>query len=264
MSARMCGLVLLLLCVLGGLIAALFTPAIAATLTLPNAQSSTLARPAATPTVNSLATEPVPQATLPANGAAILAHDTFQRPDRRFWGIASDGRTWGGDANSSPAFSISGHAGQISGAKGALQATLNVPGANADILITGTVSWFDANGDINLGGVLRWQDSHNWYKALIDGSKLQVLKDVGGKISVLGTTPFHATGETNYSLRFRALGSNLFAKAWPTNQPEPANWTLMVIDMQLTSGVGGVRVLLASGSVIRITSFLETSVPTAM
>jgi hypothetical protein len=264
MNARSLGLALLTLCVLGGLIAAIFTPAIAATLTLPASPIGAPARASLTPTASPVATEPASQATLPANGVTVLAHDTFQRPDQKFWGSSSDGRMWGGDANSNPAFSIVNHAGQISGATGPFQATLNATNADAEILVNGSVSWFDENGDINLGGVLRWQDPHNWYKALINGSVLQLLKDVNGKTTVLGSIPFHAVGETNYSLRFRVLGSNLFAKAWPSAQAEPANWSLMIVDMQLTSGVGGIRVLLAPGAVIRITSFLETSVPTTM
>lgn len=264
MNARGLGLTLLILCVLGGLIAAIFTPAIAATLTLPATPTGVPARVGTTPVARGVATEPAGQATQPANGVTILAHDTFQRPDQQFWGNSSDGRMWGGDANNNAAFSIVNHAGQVSGAQGALQATLNVTNADAEILVSGSVSWFDANGDINLGCVLRWQDPRNWYKVLINGSVLQLLRDVGGKITVLGSKPFQAAGDTNYSIRFRVLGSNLFAKAWPSAQAEPANWTVMLVDTHLVAGVSGIRVLLAPGAVIRVTSFLETSVPTTM
>lgn len=266
MNTRGLALVLLTLCVLGGLIAAIFTPAIAATLTLPATPTSAPAQAGLTPTptASALATEPATQATLPTNGVTVLARDTFQRPNQKFWGSSSDGRMWGSDANTKSAFSIVNHAGQVSGAKGPFQATLNVTNTDAEILIGGSVSWFDDDGDINLGGVLRWQDSRNWYKVLINGNVLQLLKDVDGKTTVLGSVPFHAVGETSYKIRFRVLGSNLFAKAWPASRTEPANWSLMIVDMQLTSGVSGIRVLLAPGAVIRITSFLETSVPTTM
>lgn len=268
MSARKFGTALAVLCVLGGLVAAFFTPAIAATLTLPTTPGATQATGPAqgkpSPAATRVPTASVAQPTLPANGTTVLAQDTFRRPDQALWGTSSDGRTWGGDANINPAFSIVSHAGQISGGQGALQATLNVTNADAEILLSGSANQFDANGDINLGSVLRWQDPNNWYKVLIDGSKLQLLKDVNGKISVLGTKPFKAVAGTNYSIRFRVLGSDLFAKAWPSAQTEPANWMLMLIDTQVTSGMCGIRVLLVPGAVIRVTSFLETSVPNAM
>ena len=262
MNARGFGLALLVLCVMGGLIAALFTPAIAATLTLPATSSAARIRP--TPAATQAPTGPASQATAPASGVTVLARDSFQRPDQALWGTSSDNRIWGGDANANSAFSIVNHAGQIGGAKGALQATLNVPNADAELLVSGSVNRFDANGDVNLGCVLRWQDPQNWYKVLINGSVLQLLRSVNGKISVLGAQPLQAVGGTAYSIRFRVVGSNLFAKAWPSAQPEPANWALMIIDTQLVSGVGGIRVLLASGSVIRVTSFLETNVPMTM
>ncbi len=43
----------------------------------------------------------------------ILARDNFNRPDQTFWGTASDGLSWGGDALNSMDFSIVNHQGQI-------------------------------------------------------------------------------------------------------------------------------------------------------
>lgn len=260
MNMRSIGLTLLTLCILGGLIAAFFTPAIAATLTLPPApRTSQVSRPTPTATATPLQTEPTPQMTVPPDGVTVRAQDTFQRPDQELWGTASDNRTWGGDANTKSAFSIVNHAGQISGAQGAFQAILNVPDADAELLVNGSVNRFDANGDANLGCVLRWQNAQNWYKVLINGSKLQLLKNVNGKGSVLASVPFQAVGGTAYSIRFRIVGSNLFAKAWPSAQAEPSTWAIMVVDTQLASGMSGIRVVLATGTVIRVTSFLETS-----
>lgn len=261
MNVRSLGLVAVLLCLLSGLIAALFTPAIAATLTLPvTPTASSRGQVRSAPVMTPGLTEPAPPVTVPANGVPVLARDTFQRPDQAFWGSASDMRVWGGDANMNAAFSIVGKVGRITGGKGPLQATMNVTNADAEILLSGSVNHFDARGDVNLGCVLRWQDPTNWYKALINGSEFQLLRDVKGKTSVLAQQPFQARGGINYSIRFRILGSNLFAKAWSSSQQEPANWTLMVIDTQLVSGISGIRVLLAPGAVIGVTSFLETAV----
>src|ERR1700731_4705567 len=93
MKLRGTALVVLVLCILGGLIAAIFTPAIAATLTAPGtpgaspAVSGTRAQPAARAQV----TAPVPpvQPTTLANGVTVLAQDTFQRPDQALWGTSS-------------------------------------------------------------------------------------------------------------------------------------------------------------------------------
>lgn len=262
MKQRGMGMALLVLCVLGGLIAAIFTPAIAATLMAPATPGtgSVVSTTHAQPTAPVTKTAPATQPTTLANGVTVLAQDTFQRPDQPFWGMSSGLRAWGGDANNNPAFAIVQHAGQITGGQGALQAILNVANPDADVFLSGTVSQFDENGTTNLGVVLRWQDTNNWYKALIDGKTLQLLRNVNGKVSVLAEQDFKANSGTSYSLRLRALGSTLFARAWPSAQPEPTNWTLMKIDTRFTTGMSGVRVKVAPGVVIRVTAFQETSV----
>jgi hypothetical protein len=111
-----------------------------------------------------------------------------------------------------------------------------------------------------MGAVLRWSDANNWYKALIDGNKLQILKRLNGKTTSLGSAPFSARGGTSYTLRFRAVGAALSVKAWPTNQPEPSNWMLTEMDTALSTGFGGLRFLLQNDTVIRVTSFHETTI----
>lgn len=262
MSLRGMSQMLLALCLLGGLVSAFFAPAIASTLTLSPGAKRTASLPALTPLPGEPANEPTP---LP-DGEMILARDTFQRPNQQFWGTSSDDRTWGGDANTSADFTIVEQMGQITSMYDsvAMQATLNVTVDNAELLLSGSVNRFDANGDINLGSVLRWVDANNWYKLFIDGSRLELLRDLHGTQHVLASVPFKATGGTGYSLRFRAQGSYLLGKVWPENQTEPANWMFTVIDTALTSGISGVRVLLAPKAVISVTSFLVTSVPNHM
>ena len=62
-----------------------------------------------TPT-SSGTSSPTPTAT--SSPGTTLAQDTFQRTNQTYWGKASDGQTWGGDANSSNVFSISGNTGK--------------------------------------------------------------------------------------------------------------------------------------------------------
>ncbi|MGH2506775.1 MAG: hypothetical protein ACRDHZ_05095 [Ktedonobacteraceae bacterium] len=272
-SVRTLSFVLLILCVLGGLVAALFSPTLAATLAVPTPAVGQVAtaqpvQPVVEPTsiaptqpvvgpTNIVVAQPTP---LPS-GVTMLVQDTFQRPNQALWGQSSDGQIWNGDANSSPLFSIVKHAGQISGGKGTVQAIMLATFQDSDLLVSATVNQFNAHGTSNFGVVLRWQDSQNWYKALIDGSTFQLLKSVQGKISVLVTQPFHAVGGTAYSIRFRALGSNLFGRVWPSAQPEPTTWAWLAIDTALRTGNSGIRVLLTSHTVMRLNSFVETTVP---
>ena len=97
------------------------------------------------------------------------------------------------------------------------------------------------------------------FQALIDGSALVVLKRVNGVTTRLGASRFTALGGKTYTLHFRAIGATLFASAWPGDQPEPANWMIVVSDMSLVSGQGGVRVVLQNNTVIHVASFLETA-----
>jgi hypothetical protein len=89
---------------------------------------------------------------------------------------------------------------------------------------------------------------------------LQILSRVNGVTTSLAAVPFQAKGGVMYTLRFRVLGANLFARAWQSGQPEPAVWMLTVANTALTQGMGGVRVLVQNATVIRVTSFLETSI----
>lgn len=261
------------LCMIGGLVAGFFTHSIEAALTV---QSVNVARhtngngaapdPTATqggPTgqpVKTTTPGPSVTPTTATNGAVVLAKDTFQRAAQVFWGTASDGRMWTGDANSIEVFSIANGAGQIDHAQGAFNAVLGALNANAEVLVTGTVNQFVAGGKVNLGVVLRWTDTNNWYKALIDGTNLQILSRVNGVTTSLALMPFPAKGGVTYNLRFRVTGANLFARAWQNGQPEPATWMLTVANTALTQGMGGVRVLVQTATVVRVTSFLETSI----
>jgi hypothetical protein len=189
-----------------------------------------------------------------ANAGNTLAQDTFKRQNQQFWGTASDGRTWEGDANKAGAFSIANGAGQIANAKGALNALLGLAGTNMQVMVSGSLNRFN-NGNVNLGVVLRWTDNNDWYKVLIDGTHVSLLKRVKGVTTTLATQPFQAQANTFYSLRFQAIGAMLFARVWPTASTEPQSWMLNVTDTSLTNGQAGVRVLMQAQSIANITTF---------
>ena len=110
----------------------------------------------------------------------------------------------------------------------------------------------------NLGAVLRWSDTNNWYKAYIDGTSLVVQKKVSGATTILGSVPFTATPGTAYTLRFRVVGTTLFARVWQSGTVEPGSWMVMVSDSSHSSGFCGLRMLAQNGAVASYTSFLAT------
>jgi len=185
-----------------------------------------------------------------------LGTDTFQRANQSHWGTASDGQTWGGDANSQKAFSISSNAGLVSNTGGAsYSGVLGPTAANAEVYATGSLSSFSNS---NFGDVLRWTDGNNWYKAFIDGSHLIIQKKVAGTTTTLASVPFTATAGTSYTIHFRVVGVTLTANAWAASGSEPSGWMVTASDSTLTSGSSGMRFLTKS-STATVTSFLAMS-----
>ena len=214
------------------------------------AQSGSISTPTPTPTI------PTPTPT----PGAVLAKDTFQRANQTFWGTASDGHTWGGDANNSNVFSIVGNTGQVANGSTSYSAVLGPTTTNAEILFSGSLSSLSGT-TTNIGGVLRWTDGNNWYKAYIDGSNnLVIQKKINGSATILATVPFSPLAGTSYTLRFRVSGSTLSAKIWQTGSTEPTSWMVTATDSSLQSGYCGLRVLVQSGVIATYTSFQATSV----
>jgi streptogramin lyase len=197
-----------------------------------------------------------PTPTVTPSPGATLAQDTFQRINQTYWGKASDGHTWGGDANSSNVFSISGNMGRVSNGSTSYSAVLGPAATNAQVLFSGSISSFNNS---NLGAVLHWKDGNNWYKAYIDGSNLVVQKKMNGSTSVLRQVAFIATANKSYTLRFNVSGTTLSAKVWQTGNTEPTNWMVKVTDNSLQSGFCGLRMLDQNGVIATFTSFVATS-----
>ncbi|HEY5005569.1 MAG TPA: hypothetical protein VII61_20575 [Ktedonobacteraceae bacterium] len=187
---------------------------------------------------------------------STLAQDTFQRPNQAHWGTASDGQTWGGDANTASAFSILSNTGQISNVNSIYNAVLGPVATDAEVLFSGSISSFN---NTNIGAVLRWSDANNWYKAYISGTTLVIQKRVAGATTIVGSASFAAVAGTSYTLRFRALGTALYARVWQTGTTEPTNWNVAVTDTTFSSGFCGLRMQVASGVTASYTSFLATA-----
>jgi hypothetical protein len=191
--------------------------------------------------------------------STTIGRDTFQRANQSHWGKASDGQTWGGDANTAAAFSIAGNAGKVAGNATSYSAVLGPTAANADVVFSGTLSNF-SNG--NIGAILRWKDSNNWYKAYITGSSVVLQSRVNGTYTTIKTAAFSATAGTSYSIRFEAVGSTLSVKVWRTGTSEPDTWTLTATDTSLTgAGNAGIRLLVPSGATATVNEVTAISLP---
>jgi Glycosyl hydrolases family 39 len=225
----------------------------------PPASSPTLAATSTTtplPTQLTPTSSPTGRATPtpaphPVSGT-VIAQDTFQRPDQAQWGRASDGHLWGADADTLNHSFIRNHTGSVANAYDTASATLGSAATNADVLFTGSMSSYT---DSNVGSVLRFTDTNNWYKAYIDGNHVVVQKKVNGSTTILASAPFTATANTLYSLRFRIVGTTLYAKAWPAGNAEPAMWAVTATDSTFTVGYCGLRSLTQQGVTASYRSF---------
>ncbi len=197
-----------------------------------------------------------------ATNTQVLAQDTFQRTNQPLWGTASDGNRWQGDANEVLAFSIQQHSGQIAATQGALNAVLGPSQANDQVVSTVEVNQFNG-GKANIGVVLRWTDANDWYKAYINGTQLILLKSVAGKQRQIQAMPFTAQDGQSYTIRFQCNGNSLQVKVWPSSQAEPQQWMINTVDNALQNGRAGLRAVLATGTVIRITTFMVQPTTTA-
>jgi hypothetical protein len=187
----------------------------------------------------------------------VLGTDTFHRANQSLWGTASDGQTWGGDANSQSAFSISGNSGIVSNTtSNTYSAVLGPSATNAEVIASGSLSSFSNS---NFGDVLRWTNGNNWYKAYIDGSHLIIQKKVNGSTTILAQVSFSATAGTSYTIHFRVVGTTLTANVWASSGTEPSGWMATANDSSFTSGFSGMRFLTQSGKAT-ITAFLAQTV----
>lgn len=198
-----------------------------------------------------------PSPTVSPTPGTTLAQDTFQRANQKFWGTASDGLVWGGDANSSSIFSIVNNTGQLAnGGSTPYNAVLGPVATDSEVIFSGSFSNFN---NTNLGAVLHWKDTNDWYKAYIDGSHLIIQKKVNGTATTLKTVNFTATAGISYTIDFKIVGTTLSVNAWKTGTTEPSGWMATATDSSLTSGYCGLRIQMQSGAVAMITSFLALS-----
>jgi hypothetical protein len=76
---------------------------------------------------------------------------------------------------------------------------------------------------------------------------LRIFLRSGSNGTILAQTVFAALPTLAYSVRFRAVGSSLMAKAWRTGAPEPANWMATASDSTIAAGICGIRATFNNG-----------------
>ena len=177
------------------------------------------------------------------------------RPNQSHWGTASDGQTWGADANSHAAFSIANNTGQVTSSNvNRYTAILGPTTTDAEVLFSGSLSSVSAN----LGAILRWTSATNYYQAVLSNGQLVILKEVNGTLTRLSSTSISITANMSYTIRFNVVSSTLSARAWQTGTPEPTNWMLTTNDNSLASGYCGIHMYLQSGNTAQVTFFQAT------
>jgi streptogramin lyase len=197
-----------------------------------------------------------PSPTVSPSPGTTLAQDSFQRANQQHWGKASDGLTWGGNANTSSVFSIVNNAGRLSNGGNAYNAVLGPVATDSEVIFSGSLSSFTYT---NMGAVLHWKDTNNWYGAYIKGAKLVVQKKLNGTATTLKTFSFAATAGKSYSIDFSIIGTTLSANVWQTGTTEPSGWMVTAADSSLSSGFCGLRIQMRSGVTATITSFQALS-----
>jgi hypothetical protein len=184
----------------------------------------------------------------------LLVRDTFGRPAQPFWGAASSEWSWGADANTQAAFAIVRGRGRIVGGEGFFTAVIGPTVADLEVEAQTALSQFDQT---NFGVVARWKDGGNYYKLLLDGTHLVLMKRVAGRAKTLASRPFSAQVGVFYSLRLLVVGHFLRASAWRTGDQGPHGWLISASDTSLSSGLGGLRVLLHPSVAVEVSLFEE-------
>lgn len=190
----------------------------------------------------------------------ILAQDNFNRQDQPFWGIASDGLPWSGDALNSNDFSIANHKGTIHRTAGGNSLYTALLGTKAytdfEVIATAMLDTFNTS---HIGVMLRYQDDNHYYKARITGTVLDILNRQDAQHGpTIASTGFTAQSGNFYTIRFQVISTQLQAKAWQVNTTEPANWMVTANASTFQQGQGGLRPQLNQGATLQVTMFQET------
>jgi hypothetical protein len=105
--------------------------------------------------------------------------------------------------------------------------------------------------------VLRWSSPDNFYLLALDGQRLVLTRVMDGMVTPLQSMVFPVRSNSLYTFRFRAVGSQLFAMVWPTDQPAPTNWQIEQSDNALSTGHAGIHMSGQNNVQAKVTIFME-------
>lgn len=161
--------------------------------------------------------------------------DTFSRANQSGFGTASGGESWS-TATGSGTYSITSNRGQVT-AVTALTLTQLGTGTGTDIEVLARMSGSSTNYTA-IGVFLRGNGSNTCYRARFNTNNsaqgFGIVKTISGTTTNLVLATATISINTNYWIRFRAIGANLSAKYWADGSAEPSAWTLTINDSSLT------------------------------
>ena len=180
----------------------------------------------------------------------ILVQDTFVRANTAGnttvsnaagWGTSSDGNTWTDlHATDTPTFSINTNRGEVT--TSALDNQLALSSntyADAEVVVRLTTNVIASNWN---GVMLRDTSGTTGYLCILRNTanaQLSIVKDIAGG-TIIASAAFSWSSGVAQWIRFRAVGNQLYAKAWADGSGEPAAWTITTTDSTYTSGRVGV------------------------
>ncbi|HEV3103923.1 MAG TPA: PKD domain-containing protein [Candidatus Dormibacteraeota bacterium] len=188
---------------------------------------------------------------------ALTAQDLFSRPNQTGIGPASDGHTWTDDLASNPSAVV-----QITNQQLYLQTTSTTYDAWMGIAYQDQEVAADVNISAGSARLLaRVQGNGTWLVLTITPSSnvlvLWVAKNgTWTQLKSWAAAPV-LTQNTWYHAKLRAVGANVYGKAWVFGSPEP-DWQVSATQSQVTgTGIGGLR---SSGSTGLFANFSDSPV----
>ncbi len=180
----------------------------------------------------------------------VYVQDTFARANTAGnttvsnaagWGTSSDSNTWTNlHATDTPTFSINGDRGEVttSALDNQLALSSTIYG-DVEVLVRLTTAVIASNWN---GVMLRDTGGITGYLCILRntaGAQLSIVKDVAGG-TIIASATFSWSSSVPQWIRFRAVGPNLFAKAWADGTTEPSAWTITTTHTAYTSGRVGI------------------------
>ena len=166
----------------------------------------------------------------------VLLNDTFARTAQSGWGTSTDGQAWT-VRTTGPTLSIASNQGIINGTTSGD----SVLGSKSSIPVDIRVRFAFGNaGDGTMFGInFRTTNVTNYYFwGFLSGTSLGFrcnTTSLGAPITLGTATTISTVTGTEYWLRVRAVGSILQGKWWTDGSAEPAAWTQVVTDTNITT-----------------------------